>query len=169
MIQTQESKLTINQERTYRADYYDKLGKPCTLVVTVQHDDNCGNGHNTFAITADLYGRGRQPGEPTIKHEPTGKALWLNSCGCLHDEIKEHLPQLAQYIKWHTCSTDGPMHYIANTLYHAGESNFAAARRSAIWPEATEKQLQSKKLLMERLPALMEDFKVAVRSLELEY
>jgi hypothetical protein len=40
---------------------------------------------------------------------------------CLHDEIAKAFPELAKYIKWHLCSTDGPMHYVANTVFHADE------------------------------------------------
>ena len=29
------------------------------------------------------------------------------------------MPELAPYIKWHLVSSDGPLHYIANTVYHA--------------------------------------------------
>lgn len=81
--------------------YYDK---PAVMSVQLRHDDECGNGHNTFAITAEIASRegGR-----------------IESCGCLHDEIRKHFPELAYLIKWHLCSTDGPMHYIAGTVYHA--------------------------------------------------
>jgi len=39
-------------------------------------------------------------------------------CGCIHDEIKKHFPELKPFIKWHLFNKDtGPIHYIANTLY----------------------------------------------------
>lgn len=41
--------------------------------------------------------------------------------GCCHDEVAKHFPELAPLIKWHLCSSDGPMHYLANTVYHATE------------------------------------------------
>jgi len=74
------------------------------LVVKLRFDDDCRNGHESFSITADEYTRGR-----------------LDSCGCLHERIAEVFPEFAPLIKWHLCSTDGPMHYIANTLYAAGD------------------------------------------------
>lgn len=77
------------------------------LTVTVRYDDQCGNGHNTFSITATGQGR----------------------CGCLHDEIAEKLPELAHLIKWHLCSSDGPMHYIANTLYHVSDKDCWGLRK----------------------------------------
>lgn len=91
--------LTKNQTKTFRREYDGE-----TIVATVRHGDRCGNGHNTFSITGDVYKAGR-----------------LESCGCIHDEIAEHFPELAPLIKWHLCSTDGPMHYVANTVYHADE------------------------------------------------
>ena len=193
-----------------------------TLVVTIRHDDQCGNGHNTFSITATLS-EGRK------------EVAW----GCLHEEVVRFFPELAPYIKWHLCSTDGPMHYVANTMYLAGdkdcnglrkgerrqikdvktclpawrlvavgkdgaeveiskvekyqdsetlpscdysleyrpwcrvgegkESELAAARNNAIWPDATLEQLQDKAVLEARLPALLEEFRAAVESLGLTY
>jgi hypothetical protein len=201
--------------------------------------------------------------------------------GCIHEDIAKHFPELMPYIKWHLTSTDGPMHYLANTLYHANdkdcwgkrkgeprqyehqikfesfpvsfkfpkdfiqwvqkqtqgtfkvcevphvnragdtydykskysfhgiagewyqcpfdseqeakqfeeafntipfkvvskatawgegkEPDLDGARHCAIWPEATLEQLQSKELLLERLPALMAEFKKDVESLGLVF
>ena len=66
-----------------------------TLKVKIRYDDECGNGHNSFSITCQY--------------------------GCAHDLIETLCPDLAYLIKWHLCSSDGPMHYIDNTLYHALE------------------------------------------------
>ncbi len=41
--------------------------------------------------------------------------------GCIHENIAEHFPELAPYIKWHLFDWNGPMHYIANTMYHVLE------------------------------------------------
>lgn len=78
------------------------------ITATVRYDDQCGNGHNTFSIT----------GETTD-----------GSGGCIHDEIARCFPELAPYIKWHLCSSDGPMHYIANTVYHAGDRDYKGLRK----------------------------------------
>lgn len=120
------SVLTKKQTKTFRADYTDK-GQPQTLIAKVRHDDECSNGHNTFSITADLYTPQPQRGEPTIQHE-SGKVLWLNACGCLHDDIARRIPELAPLIKWHLTSTDEPMHYIANTVYMAGDKDYNGLR-----------------------------------------
>lgn len=74
-----------------------------TLRVTVRMDDECRNGRDTFSITADLRRNRRE-----------------EACGCLHDEIAEHFPELEPLIKWHLVSTDEPMHYTQNALYWAG-------------------------------------------------
>lgn len=99
-----ETTLTKKQTRQFRFDGTDEQGNPFILVATVRHDDQCGNGHNTFSITADILVGGN-----------------VVACGCLHDEIAKHYPNLKPLLKWHGCSTDGPMHYIANTVYLAGD------------------------------------------------
>jgi hypothetical protein len=130
-----------SQKKTFRTDYIDAQGNPCTLIAEVRHDDECRNGHNSFAITGDLYEIHQQRGEPTIKHA-SGKTLWLGACGCLHDEIAAHIPELAPFIKWHLCSTDGPMHYIANTLYHAGDLDYNGLKTGEPNPRHVEHRLR---------------------------
>lgn len=90
--------LTKSQFRTYTKTF----GRGSKIVAVVRHDDRYGNGHNTFSITGTIYEYGR---------EVAG--------GCIHEEIARHFPQLAPLIKYHLCSTDGPLHYIENTLFHA--------------------------------------------------
>ena len=88
--------LTRDQSKTFHKDTESGWIK-----ATVRHDDRCGNGHNTFSITAHMFEER------------------CHSYGCLHDEVAQWFPELAPLIKWHLCSTDGPLHYIANTVYHA--------------------------------------------------
>lgn len=79
----------------------------------LRFDDECGNGHNTFAITAGVVtARGRDL-----------------AGGCLHDDIARAFPELAPLIQWHLVSTDGPMHYIANTLHLAGDADCWGRRK----------------------------------------
>ena len=149
-----ESILTKKQTKTFRKDitYY---GEPARMTVTTRYDDQCGNGHNTFAITANIFVEGR----------------WSTG-GCLHDEIAREFPELEPLIKWHLCSTDGPIHYIANTVYHVRNRDLDLARTSAIWPRAAKLQLTDDGLeerLIARLPALMEEFKRAVEGLGFVY
>jgi hypothetical protein len=108
--------------------------------------------------------------------------IWVAG-GCLRDEIAQHIPELAKYIKWHLCSSDGPLHYIGNTAYWAGQRGFTTgnpggppnlthARSTAIWPDATDEELLAPGLedrLKARLPALLEDFQLAMESLGFTY
>ena len=147
-----------NQERKFVKNF-EREGKKYVIEATVRHDDSCKNGHNTFSITGEMV-----------------DGSWRrHSFGCIHEEIAEHFPELRHLLKWHLCSTDGPLHYVANTVYHAGDRDhwgkangkqrdLDAARRSAIWPDATDEQLSSSKeeltaLLEARLPALLEEFR----------
>lgn len=83
---------------------------------TVRYDDQCGNGHNSFSIT----------GEYTYPDQS-----WENGGGgCIHDEIAAAFPELTPFIKWHLVSSDGPMHYIANTTYHASDKDHRGLRKS---------------------------------------
>jgi hypothetical protein len=122
--------LTKKQVKTFRADYYVD-GKPETLIAHVRYDDKCGNGHNSFAITGDIFQTYRQPGERRIAHKD-GQTLWLNGGGCVHDVIAERLPELAKYIKWHLVSADEPMHYVANTVYHASDRDCWGGRKGDV-------------------------------------
>lgn len=72
----------------------------------------CGNGHNSFSITATIYENGCDV-----------------AGGCCHEEVAKHFPELAPFIKWHLTSTDGPMHYVANTLFHAGDKDCWGLRK----------------------------------------
>lgn len=102
-----KSVLTKNQNKTYGPRPVSGYGHGAQITATVRYDDRCGNGHNTFSITADVV-------------TPASKRMGdIEAGGCLHDEIAQVFPELAPFIKWHLCSSDGPMHYVANTVYHA--------------------------------------------------
>ena len=111
-----KNEIIKNQKREYTKTWING-GLKYAIVAKVRHDDECGNGHNSFAITANIYSsetRSRRDGY--IR----GVGGWIMG-GCCHDEIKRHVPELAPFIKWHLCDAEnGPMHYIANALYYAG-------------------------------------------------
>ena len=150
--------LTTKQDATLKvpAHLVEKLG---ISIIKLRYDDECGNGHNTFSITA----LGRDMG------------------GCCHEEIVQAFPGLEPFIKWHLCSNDGPLHYFDNTLFFAGdqdpfgkpkERELDLARSSAIWPEATDEELSASNLrekLEQRLPRLLEDFRAAMEKLEFTF
>lgn len=95
--------------------------------VTLRFDDDLSNGHNTYAITADVV--------TTDSRRQRDSAAG----GCLHEDIARIFPELAPLIKWHLTSADGPMHYIANTVYHAGDRDYRGLRKGET------KQLQNGK------------------------
>lgn len=207
------SVLTKDQKKVFtKAIQYD--GKPAIIEATVRYDDQCGNGHNSFAITGTI-----SAGGPS---------------GCIHEDIAKHFPEFAPYIKWHLTSSDGPMHYVANTVYLAGAKDYRglladgksklpvwelvvrnskgelvksnsnswvdsaecptesftakyepvwidgegkareldSARCAAVWLDATDEDLTAPGLeqrLIDRLPALMAEFKTTVESLGFTY
>jgi hypothetical protein len=105
-ILNEESGLFLNQKfiatRPFKAQGC-KAGS--TITVVVSFDDECKNGHQTFDITGHVQ-------------EPGARDWFMG--GRIHGEITKYFPEPAHLIKWHLVSTDGPMHYIANTVYHAG-------------------------------------------------
>jgi len=102
------SVLTKKQVRTYGWESFNDRGVSCRIRVKVRYDDQCGNGHNTFSITGEI--------------QEARDGVWKDSSfGQLHADIAKHFPQLAPLLKWHLCSSDGPMHYLANTVYHASD------------------------------------------------
>lgn len=107
--------LTKSQTITRRA----VKGKK-TLFVTIRYDDRCGNGHNTFAITGSLYNG--------IHETPPKSERQLESCGCIHDTIAKFCPDLKPFLKWHLVSSDGPLHYISGTTYHADDRDYNGLR-----------------------------------------
>jgi len=124
--------LTENQTRDYRVDTDYSV-----IIVTVRYDDQCHNGHNTLAITTEEYEAHPIPGEKRIEHK-SGRTMWLQSCGCGHDIVAKHCPDLAPLLKWHLCSSDEPMHYIANTVYHAGDRDHWGLRKGEFRPAHNE-------------------------------
>lgn len=111
----------------------DGYGEPAFLRVEIRHDDSCGNRHNSFAIVGDVRSK-------------NGREI---AFGRLHDDIAQAFPELAGLIKWHLSSTDGPMHYVSNTLYWLGYQGYCGegennppsiehARSTAVWPDMPE-------------------------------
>jgi hypothetical protein len=182
-----ESILTKKQTRTYGPVSDKKLvtdyGLGACLTATVRYDDECSNGHNSFAITGHVI---------TTRSKRQND---IEAGGCLHEDIARLFPELAPYIKWHLTSSDGPMHYVANTLYWLGYSGFCDgkqnsppnlknARATAVWldmpdsllatcPDAVADVATRKAnvttILEKRLDALLADFRTAVESLGFTY
>lgn len=71
-----------------------------------------------FSITVDSW----SPRNTTLSQNS------IQACGCQHDVVEKLFPELAPYIKWHLTSTEMPLHYITNTLYHAGDQDYRGLR-----------------------------------------
>lgn len=76
--------------------------------IEIRLDDECRNGHEDFAITADFW----QVGKPR-----TDK--WWQMGGCFHSEILELRPDLAPFVNLHLSDFNGaPMGVISNGMYY---------------------------------------------------
>lgn len=93
----------------------------------VSYGDECKNGHNTFSITGNVWYKEFDAIERT-KRDRAERARDGDAGGCIHEDIARAMPYLAPFIKWHLTSTDGPMHYIANTLYLADDADHNGKR-----------------------------------------
>jgi hypothetical protein len=97
-------------------------GDGATIRAELRFDDECGNGHNTFALTGTVYGPARK--RPGAKYA-SAPAI---AGGCLHEDVARVFPELAPLVRWHLCSSDEPMHYLANTVFHAGDRDHNGRR-----------------------------------------
>lgn len=122
--------------------FFEKETNEGKVKVHIRYDDECGNGHNSFSMVACAYNWSCPAGHPS-----TDKLF------------RTYFPHLQKYRKWHLCSSDGPIHYIENTIYWAKVPNLKNARSCAIWPDATLQELKSPAALLMRLPRLLEEFK----------
>lgn len=104
VVQDTETGRILNQKIAVFGRPIEGYGKDATLSVELRFDDSCHNGHETFSITGEV----RSPAQQ-------------EAGGCLHEAIAKVFPELESLIKWHLTNTDGPMHYVANTCYHAGD------------------------------------------------
>ena len=190
----------VNEQRHTFSTSFEEDGEQFTMKVFLWYGRCNPKQKMYFSITGE------------IENAKTGDD---EAGGCLHDQIENHFPELAHLIKWHLCSDEGPMHYIANTLFNASdrdcwgtrkgehrknpkglpmwsrksqrmqaivcqheqpepivlqyepvvgegkERDFDAARKSAVWFDATDDELCSdnlKELLEARLPQLVKEF-----------
>lgn len=106
------------------------------------------------------------------------------SYGQLHNDIEKHFPHIAKVTRWHLCFMHkGPMHYIANALYHVGayedlysdSKNLDYMRSCIVFgavdgdEEALEEELvtfnpiEFSAWLEERLPALLVRFESDIK------
>lgn len=154
----EKSVLTKNQKIKLERKKIKYYGEDCFIYPTIGYDDECNNGHNTFSITCDIKNL---------------KGIF-QARGCLHDEFEKAYPEYAHLIKWHLCSSDEPLYYIDNTLYWVKKGNLEAAKKIAIWQNASDdvfkcSQLELTRKLLNRLPKLMKEFRKDIEALGFTY
>jgi hypothetical protein len=114
------SVLTKNQKKKVAINGVMYEGEKVDLLITIRYDDDCGNGHNSFSITGDIYKTGKRSDSAYI-------------CGgCVHEAIETLAPEYAKYIKYHLMSSDEPLHYVSNTLYHALDKDCWGYRKGEV-------------------------------------
>lgn len=136
-----KSTLTKNQKKTFKKIIVEGKKKKL-MTVTVRYDDECNNGHNSFSITGTIYRLfssyeyrlDTKNGCSILIRENDNKIISLRnliveSCGCIHKYIEKYFPELSHLIKWHHCSSEGPMHYVANTVYLAGDRDHCGLKK----------------------------------------
>lgn len=83
------------------------------VVVTAGLHQLGGNARPYWSVTAEIIDKHRR-GDDAIE-----------ACGCLHDEIREHFPQLAPVVDLHLSDDQGvPLHAAENARYWLGLTNF---------------------------------------------
>lgn len=107
----------------WRSQPYAVPGLPYEkqVVFYVQWDDSLRNGHNT------MYCRGiTVPEDAPV----TSRNRWNDDMGEVPPGILSSVPPEVQALaRWNGCSSDGPMHYIANTVYLAGDKDCHGLRK----------------------------------------
>lgn len=103
----------LNQEfratRPYRWD-----GRKASITVEVRYDTLGGaNRLPNLAICGDISHDG-----------PAGQIV---------EDISKAFPELVPLLKWHLCGPDGPMHYLANAVYLAGDRCHHGKRAGEPW------------------------------------
>lgn len=82
------------------------------IVVKIRLNDECKNGHQDFAITADIY------------EEAKNRSCVWSSGGCQHDEILKYFPEFKIFIDLHLSDYLGaPTYAVANGFYHLKNSD----------------------------------------------
>lgn len=79
-----------------------------TMRINISLNDKCNNGHQDFAITADIWEKGK----------PMNDRYCIMG-GCCHEEILKVHPELQIFVNLHLCDYKGiPMHAVENGFYH---------------------------------------------------
>lgn len=156
-----KSILTKNQKQTHVV----KNGNVVTFC-NIRFDDECGNSHNTFSITGEVYEKTRKRDlDKWDLRLIDGVYYEMVAGGCIHDVISQRFPQFKHLIKYHLCIANSPMHYKANTKYFASQGLLESARKCAVWDEVTLEQLMCDTALDQHLIELQAEFKHVIESI----
>jgi len=87
-------------------------GEP--MHIHIRLSDPCNNGHNDWAITADIWRKGSN-----ILSDRN-----IDRCGCCHEDILSKMPSLKIFVDLHLSNESGaPMYAIENGFYHMRNSS----------------------------------------------
>ena len=111
-----------------------------------------------FSITGNIYNVKKDGG---FKRTRNGDKINFGG-GCIHDVIKEHMPEFAELIRFHLVDSSAlPMHYIANSTYHLSNGNVDGFKSCSLFVENidTVPELDvAEQWLLNRLPQIKDDF-----------
>lgn len=137
-------------------------GKEHCIIAEIRWDDECNNKHNTFSITGKM---GRIYSGYSQEHfTHNGKKYLYETGGCIHDEIREHFPELRHLIKYHLASSNAPMYFFENSQYWAKKGDLKNASSCAIWEGATIDEILDDEKMFEHLNKLMPKFKSEIEN-----
>lgn len=140
------------------------------LRVKLEYSDRDNDCFNTFFCLCDIF-----PANPENYSQDWQDFNCLDS-GCLDQAIELATSQYPKYAKWHLVTSKGPDYYLSNIIgnvedYDRSQNDIERdlflneARRWAFWEDATIDQLRDAKLLYERLPQVMAQFKADLEEL----
>ena len=105
----------------WRSEPYGPRDYRRQLVAYIRWDDSCRNGHNSFFSRVISVLDGAKVTARNLYDSEDCAA----SVGAL-PRVPAHIYALA---RWNNCSSDGPMHYLANTCYLAGDRDCHGLRK----------------------------------------
>lgn len=106
--------------------------------------EKIGKQEPYFSVTYSEYERD-SPQAPAGEERITrrGQRYVMCSGGSSRERITKHFPHLKQAVRFHLCSSSGPMHYVDNSWFHMQRGDHGAAKRSMVWgilPSETDKK-----------------------------
>lgn len=140
------------------------------LRIQLEYSDRENDCFNTFWCWCEIF-----PDNPD-HHYKDWQVDYILDEGCLEEEIGRAAPQYLKYVKWHLFTSKGPYYYLSNVIlnvedYDRSQNDIERdlalnrARKWAFWENATIDQLRDTKLLYERLPQVMAQFKADMEEL----